>query len=272
MRFEFDEPVLFKATQDFIRCFEKVEDPVLRMARRTKTVQSQIAWTLLGSALFQDRDYPDITDLLVELYKAFPEDKLWTLPVPKGAEIEEVVERTFGSRNWSLFPQVSGIFWSVGLFVRHHPDLELWLKNSTLQELWRDLGEIYFMGKSNPRPKVCAALFRLTEPSPLGLGLPFKKVDSQKLPLPLTMGARRYLAFLGPAKEKNFADMDPVQKQRLAQELFESLCPENPYLAAHSLQFYLERGVESFICKECSMDCLKCPVYEFCSYSSRRPS
>ncbi|WP_295051185.1 hypothetical protein [uncultured Fibrobacter sp.] len=268
-RFIHDEPALFKASKAFVALLFKCADPVVYVAQKMPTANEQIAWTLLGTVLFQDRSYPDILRLLVKLHERFPGDKLWSLPVPKGGEIEEVVEQTFNSRNWTVFEHVSGIFWSVGLFVRHHPDLTSWMRERTPEEMWRDLGEIYFMGRSNPRPKACAAIYRLLAPRPLGLGLTCR--DSSRMPhLPLTMGARRFLAMLGPAKESSFAELEPSQKQKLANEYFIALAPENPYFAAHSLQFFLENGSEGFICRELTSHCAKCPLYEYCNYAEVR--
>lgn len=283
-RFIHDEPALFKASKAFVAQFFRCADPVVYVACKLPSPNERIAWTLLGSALFQDRTYPDILRLLAKLYERFPGDKLWTLPVPKAGEIEEVVEQTFGSRNWSVFEHVAGIFWSVGLFVRHHPELVAWVREHTPEELWNDLGDIYFMGRSNPRPKACAAIYRLIAPAPLGLGLECRgssnnigssnntgssngKCIPKMPPLPLTMGARRFLAMLGPAKDSSFSELEPPEKQKLANEYFAALAPENPYFAAHSLQFFLENGTNGFICRELTDHCANCPLYEYCNYA-----
>jgi hypothetical protein len=106
----------------------------------------------------------------------------------------------------------------------------------------------------------------MVAPEPLGLGMPC--VSSKKMPpLPLTMGARRYLAFLGPAKDSDFAEMEPKRKQELANALFCTLNPNGPYEAAHALQFYLEQGGEDFICREWTHSCANCPLFEFCGYA-----
>jgi len=288
-RFIHDEPALFKATAEFVRLFARVDDPVLAVAIREKTIEARIAWTLLGTALFQDVNYAEFVTLLRTLNEKFPGEKLWSLPVPKAQDIEACVESAFGCRSWSMFENVSGIFWSVGLFVRRHLDLQGWLKSRTPEELWRDLGEIYFMGKGNPRPKVCAAIYRLLAPAPVGLGLDCIESDSEHNPvkwppLPLTMGARRYLSILGPASD-GFADLEPAQKQKLATDMYVALVrylmeqSENAevkkskvdaltaYVAAHSLQFYLEDGTEGFICRLSTDHCRKCPLREFCSYA-----
>lgn len=291
-RFIHDEPLLFKASKVFVALFSRCADPVVYVVSRLPEKNEQIAWTLLGSALFQDRTYPDILRLLLALHEKFPDDRLWSLPVPKAAEIENVVEQTFNSRNWTAFEHVAGIFWSVGLFVRRHPDLVAWVHERTPEELWNDLGEIYFMGRSKPRPKACAAIYRLTAPRPLGLGLECgdglnsgKGADDtseggsksglqsgskscfKMLPLPLTMGARRFLSMLGPANDGSFSRLEPQEKQKLANEYFAALAPENPYFAAHSLQFFLENGTNGFICRELTNRCAKCPLYEYCNYA-----
>ena len=217
-RFVQDEPALFKASQEFVDAFAGIEDPVLSVSRRANGLNAQIAWTLLGTVLFQDRSHSEIARLLAAFYAKFPDDALWSLPVPSAREINAVVVGTFGSRNWSLFEHVAGIFWSVGLFVRHHPDLMQWAAERKPEEIWRDFGEIYFMGKKSVRPKACAAIYRLLAPAPLGLGV--KSKAGRMPPLPLTMGARRFLAILGPARDTGFADMEPEKKQSLANTYF----------------------------------------------------
>ena len=267
-RFLQDESALGAALRLFVNRFENLDDPVLQVAAKAKTDNGKIAWTLLGTVLFQDRDCGEISKLLAALYKQFPEEKLWTLPVPKGGEIEECVESAFGNRDWSLFQSVAGIFWSVGFFARRHGDLKAWLALSTPEELWRDLGEIYFMGKHSPRPKACAAIYRLCGQKPAGLGFPVGRgLKRFRWPdLPLTMGARRFLSILGPAREGGFVDLEPQRKQKLMNEFCVALAPENPYAVAHSLQFYLEQGEQTFLCRECQAGCTNCALYEFCDY------
>ena len=275
-RFAADEPALFKATQDFVRLFAGVADPVLAVAARAKDANSQIAWALLGTDLFHDRTGEEISALLSALYAEFPDERLWMLPVPTAVEINAVVERTFGSDNWSVFEHVAGIFWSVGLFVRHHPDLVAWAGERTPAEMWRDLGEIYFMGKKSVRPKACAAIYRIVMPAPLGLGIAFRQPEKKPRgasgmpPLPLSMGLRRFLAILGPARDDDFSGLEPEQKQKLAETFCAALCPENPYVAAHAFQFFLETGKEDFVCREQTGFCANCPLYEHCGYAARQ--
>ena len=273
-RFMQDEPALLEAVRGFVDCFTQVPDPVLAIASRASDKQVQVAWTLFGTAVFQDRDYGEITRLLAALYAKFPGDKLWTLPVPTANDINAVVESTFESRNWNMFEQVAGIFWSVGLFVRRHGDLVQWAAERTPEEMWRDLGEIYFMGKGAARPKVCAAIYRIVAAAPLGLGVPCRMAKTAARtrlhglpPLPLSMGARRFLAMFSPASEDGFADLDPVEKQKLMNDYCREVCPENPYRVAHALQFFLEDGKEDFICRVKTSHCAECPLYALCDYA-----
>ena len=287
-RFIHSEPAMFKATAEFVRLFARVEDPVIAVAKLEKGVNERIAWTLLGTALFQDVSYFEFETLLRALNAKFPGDKLWTLPVPKAQDIEDCVESAFGCRTWSMFENVAGIFWSVGLFVRRHENLAEWLKSRTPEEIWRDLGEIYFMGKGNPRPKVCAAIYRLLAPAPVGVGLDgaegAPRTPVKWPPLPLTMGARRYLSILGPASD-GFADLELLQKQKLATDLYVALVQYlmelsdsaevkkakvdalTASVAAHSLQFFLEDGSDGFICRHATDHCRQCPLRQYCSYA-----
>lgn len=270
-RFLQDEPVLGRALRLFVDRFSNLDDPVLQVAGKLADDNSKIAWTLLGTALYQDLRIDEIGALLSGLAKKYPGEKLWTLPVPKGGDIEGVAEAALGSRGWSLFKNVAGIFWSVGFFVRRHGDLKAWIANSTPEEMWRDLGEIYFMGKRGARPKACAAIYRLCGKAPVGLGYAAGRgLKRFRWPdLPLTMGARRFLSIIGPAREGGFADLSPEQKQKMLNDFCVALYPANPYAVAHSLQFYLEEGEESFMCRECQAGCANCPIYEFCDYGVR---
>jgi len=285
-RFILDNPALFKATAGFVAFFRNLQDPVVSTIRKCQSNEERVAWVLLGSALFQNCSYPEFANLMRTLHEKFPGDALWKLPVPKEEQIISCVESTFHSRSWELFEHVPGIFWSVGAFMRNHGSgatstsdgkgIEEYISSHTPQELWQDLGEIYFMGKSSPRPKACAAIYRIISDAPVGLGLKCK--PSPKMPpLPLTMGARRYLSILGPANSENssegFAELSPKEKQSLANQLFVALGQElqdSPYLPSHSLQYFLENGKEGFICRQVTDHCQKCPLFEFCNYSEFR--
>ena len=273
-RFIHDEPGLFKATVAFVERFAKVQDPVVQVAKKCSTSNGKIAWVLLGTALFQNCSFSEISALMNALYQKFPGERLWSLPVPKDSEIDECVRSVFAGRGWALVEHASGIFWSVGHFVRRHENLQAWLLSRTPMEMWRDLGEIYFMGKGNPRPKACAAIFRLTSTAPVGLGLcPGQSADGTPVrfpPLPLTMGGRRFLSILGPGKGDKFSELEASVKQKMANEFFTALAPANPYVAAHGVQFFLEEGKDGFICRTVTNNCKTCPLYEYCDYACRQ--
>ena len=65
-RFIHDEPALFKATAEFVRLFARIDDPVLTVAKQEKGANERIAWTLLGTALFQDVSYPEFVTLFLD--------------------------------------------------------------------------------------------------------------------------------------------------------------------------------------------------------------
>ncbi|MCF0222652.1 MAG: hypothetical protein HUK20_00130 [Fibrobacter sp.] len=266
-RFALSEPELFKASRDFILSFAEVPDPVVFISSKAKTLHSKISWTLLGSALFQDIHYENMVRLLCALYKAYPEERLWTIPVPKEEELLEVTDQVMPGISWNLRESLPGIFWSVGNFVRHHhSDLVLWVSERNAEEIWRDLGEIYFMGKGKSRPKAIATIYRLTEKAPRGLGIALKP-SHKKTPLPLSMGMRRYMSILGPGKYVKFSELDAEEKQKVAHQMYEELTPENPAIAAHGLQFFLEKKSMEFICRDHFKTCDKCPLYKFCRHA-----
>lgn len=272
-RFAQSETALFKATQDFVQSFADVTDPIIFISGKAKTVQARIAWTILGSTLFQGISYTDMMKLLGALYNAFPEEKLWTLPVPKEDQLMAVAHQVLQGKSWTLMEHLPGIFWSVGSFVRHHQkegsDLTQWASSRNAEEIWRDLGEVYFMGKGKPRPKAAATIYRLVSPFPLGLGLTLE--SSPKMPpIPLSMGVRRYLSILGPGKYEKFSELPPDEKYRMAQDVFRELSSKTPNVAAHGLQFFLESGTKEFICRDHFKTCKACPFYEYCKYAIQK--
>ena len=267
MRWFSDFPLEAKAAARFVEFFANCPDPVLKHTTLISSLEERIAWTILGTTMFQGLSYSTFDSLFSSLIKAFPEDKLWRTPVPRARNIEKILHSELGSFRWQLRQYFPGIFWSVGLFVRRHFPLSNWLSTRSSEELWRDLGEIYFMGKQAARPKVCATIYRLISPMPYGLGLSCKQVSSN-LPLPLSLGARRYLAFMGPAQNKNFSEMSPKQKQDLANNFFTIISPNLPIAASHAFQFFWESGAECFICREFTRNCKNCPLQEFCKEAS----
>ena len=265
MRWVQDFPLEATAASLFVEFFKNVPDPVLFYTSSLPCDEEKIAWTLLGTNLFQGISYPSFEKLFSRLLEQFPGKKLWKLPVPRGKELEQVVEESLGNISWQLKEQFAGIFWSVGYFVRKHFPLTKWLSTRTPKELWRDLGEIYFMGKKAYRPKTNAAIYRLLSLAPYGLG--FSTDLKLNLPLPLTMGARRYLAFMGPAQGENFSEMSQGSKQKMADDFFSAISKNSPIAAAHAFQFFLEYGKTKDLCWEYTDNCKKCPLQNYCKES-----
>lgn len=265
MRWVQDFPLEARAASLFVESFKNVPDPVLFYTSSLSSNEEKIAWTLLGTVLFQGISYPSFDKLFSGLLEKFPGNKLWELPVPRGKELEQVVEETLGKTCWQLKEHFAGVFWSVGYFVRKHFPLTEWISTRTPKELWRDLGEIYFMGKKAYRPKANAAIYRLLSCTPYGLG--FSTDLELDLPLPLTMGIRRYLAFMGPAKEENFSEMSQGSKQKMADDFFSAISKNAPIAAAHAFQFFLEYGKTKYLCCEYTDNCKKCPLQNYCKES-----
>ncbi|MFA6623527.1 MAG: hypothetical protein WCS54_05395 [Fibrobacteraceae bacterium] len=254
------------ATQGFIRIFGSVQDPVVEVSRNAADDNARIAWVLFGSALFQKISFPAFRKVFSAIFDAYPGERLWNFPLPAETALLRVAKAELGRIAWDNLEQLPGIFWSTGSFVRHHGPLADWLKQHTVRELWRDLGEIHFMGKKAHRPKAVHTLLRLLAPAPVGLGLACAP-SADALPLPLTMGARRWIGFVGPGKDLHYSTMDESAKLRLGLSLYPELCRETPALAAHGLQFFLEDGSSDFLCREYTETCVKCPLSPFCCKS-----
>ena len=67
IRFLQDAPVLGRTLRLFVERFAKLDDPVLQVSAHAKTDDEKIAWTLLGTALYQDLRMDEIAALLVAL-------------------------------------------------------------------------------------------------------------------------------------------------------------------------------------------------------------
>ena len=63
-----DEPALVDATRKFICGFSHLPDPVVAVASRAQSKTAQVAWVLFGTAIYQDRDIPEIMRLLSAFY------------------------------------------------------------------------------------------------------------------------------------------------------------------------------------------------------------
>ncbi len=268
-----ENPEMLVKAQHFAKCLCNHPDVVLECVQKISDVEAQIAWILFGTAISQGLNDFELQMVLSGMMEAFPGDALWALPVPSKEFLQQVVYKAMPkmrSSVWDLESFVPGIFWSVGLFTRRRFPLTEWVSKRTTRELWRDLGEIYFMGKAARRPKVCAALFRLLAPPPVGLHL--KSIASVKeLPFPVSAGGARFLAFhilaSGRGKQVKFSDLPPIQKQNLANTFYKKISSASPLLAAHAFHFFLENGQSGFICKEETENCATCPLKNDCRYA-----
>ncbi len=260
-----DHTDLVPAARKFISLWENIPDPVVAFAAPLKTVEARVAWLLLGSDILQGLTYPDTVNLLKNLYEKFPEEALWEFPIPKEQELLACLS-SFIRNRWSLAEQFPGIFWSVGAFVRRRAPLPAWVEERECRALWRDLGEIYYMGKGALRPKAVQALSRITMPPPRGLGL-LPKPSLKKMNPPLTMGLRRFVGFLGIGRAAGYENFEETKKRAFLIRTLNELYPEDPPLAAHALQFFLEEGNSGFICREHTDSCKRCPLSAFCSHS-----
>jgi hypothetical protein len=176
------------------------------------------------------------------------------LPAPSENLILSAISKC-NLAEWSLAQQATGIVCSVGRFVRTRENrLDLWVQSHSPSALWRECGEIFYMGKSNPlRPKALLFLHRLVSLSRIGAGeLP---------PLPNSAGARRWLI---QAKTYN-PDENPKEKLKMANSLYRELCPKNPRLAWHTLQFFAEPLGEGYFCQRI-FHCKLCPVNGHCRW------
>ncbi len=266
MRWEKEHQDVMQATQKFVRLFDSVPDPVVDIAKNAETEEARIAWCLLGCALFQEISFPAFHRVFGALFESYPEDRLWTFPLPEEKELLQISRRALGKVSWNLWEQVPGIFWSVGAFVRHHRPLADWITSRDVKGIWRDLGEIHFMGKRAYRPKAIQAISRLTSSAPWGFG--FRTAPSEtKCPEPFTMGCRRWIGFVGPGKMLRYSEMEESKKQKLAASLYSTLAKGNEKQASHGLQFFLEEGSTDFICRERTEGCTLCPLAPYCCKS-----
>jgi hypothetical protein len=194
----------------------------------------------------------ELQEFLIELQKEIGD--IAELPAPAENLILKAISK-FRLGRWSLAPQAAGIVWSVGRFARARNNrLDLWAKSHSPSDIWRECGEIFFMGKSSAlRPKVLGFLHRLALLSHIGTGeLP---------PLPNSSGARRWLI---QAKTYD-ASETPKEKLRTVNSLYRELFPKKPALACHALQFFAEPLGEGYFCQKI-FPCSSCPIAEHCFF------
>jgi hypothetical protein len=235
------------SVKEWILKASQLRDPIVEVA-------GNINWLLLGCALQQGISLFDLQNFLAELKKEIGD--IAELPAPAESLISKTISKC-RLWNWNLAPQAAGIIWSVGRFVRARKSrLDLWAQSHSASDIWRECGEIFYMGKTSPlRPKALMFLFKVTE---------FAK-PLQKPPYPLlpsTAGARRWLI----KAEIYDANKTPKEKLITINKLYKELFPKNPSLACHALQFFAEPIYEgNYFCKKL-FPCETCLVSEYCRW------
>lgn len=240
MQWEKEHPDVMKETAEFVRSFESVPDPIVAVAEQAKDPEAKIAWVLLGSCLSQEIPLPLLQKVLQALYQKFPAERLWTFPLPTEAEIIETVRSAKKTFAWPVEESVPGIFWSVGNFVRRRTPLTGWASSTEYKGILRDLGEIFFMGKSAYRPKAIWATSRLFSPAPRGLGLARQNIPGDIIPVPFAFELRSWIGLVGMGKDIGYANMDEPRKRKLNLSICKALSPKDPRAAAHAFQFFEE--------------------------------
>jgi hypothetical protein len=228
------------------------EEPIVEVASRAADLPAKINWLLLGCALQQGISLAELQCFLAELQKEIGD--VAELPAPSENLILNVISKC-DINEWSLAPQAAGIVCSVGRFVRARKNrLDLWVQSHSPADIWRECGEIFYMGKNNPlRPKALLFLHRLASLSRTGAG--------EFPPLPNSAGAKRWLI---QAKIYN-PDENPKEKLKTANSLYKELYPKNPRLAWHALQFFAESLGESYFCQRI-FPCKLCTINGHCRW------
>lgn len=259
------KPALVASTQAFILRANQWPDPLVEWCVSFNKTTSQGAWLLLASALYQGLPFHALIRLLNVLHHSIGDNGLVQLPATPEATLVHCVQTAGITGDWELMAQFPGIVWSVGAFVRRRKlPFDQWLVQTAPRDIWRACGEIHYMGKNSPiRPKVMAFLFRLFSPSPAGLGLT-SLLQGKAPPLPVTMGARRWMAWVGPYSEFQYESASPSQKVSIFQEVYHQLNPAEPWRACHGLQFFTEPLVKGYFCSQKMGACRQCPLYMEC--------
>lgn len=269
MRWEREHPEVMKATADFVRVFENEPDPVVAVCEKAETLEARIAWTLFGSALAQEIPSCLLQKTLASLFESFPGERLWKFPLATEAQIRKTVRLAKKTFAWPLEESVPGIFWSVGNFVRRRSPLAGWASSTSFRGILRDLGEIFFMGKGAYRPKAILAVSRMFSSPPRGLGVLRSNFPGDLHPVPFALGARRWIGFVGPGQEIRYREMNETKKRHLGVTLAKTLSPEDPWKAAHALQFFCEPSPNGMVCSLRTDSCSRCPLSPFCPRSLR---
>ncbi|GHV11473.1 hypothetical protein AGMMS49938_02220 [Fibrobacterales bacterium] len=233
---------------------EELQDPILEVASKAETPQAKLNFLLLGCALQQNITLGELQFFLTELLKITPD--VAEVPVLSENQIADVIVKAH-LKHWVLYPNVAGIIWSVGRFARARGNrLDLWVKDKSGVEIWKECADIFYMGKNNGiRPKVLWFLFRLSL-----YGFSHLEPKTATPPLPISAGARRWLI----QTQQYNAEETPKEKLKTANLLYGEISPKNPSLACHALQFFSEPNSDnSYFCQKI-FPCELCTVSAYC--------
>jgi len=240
MLWEKEHPEIMKMTADFVRYFQNTPDPIVAVAEKASTLEAKIAWVIFGSCLSQEIPLPLLKKVLDALFQKFPNEALWTFPLPTEASILETVRFAKKTFDWPVEESVPGIFWSVGNFVRRRTPLAGWTSSTSYKGILRDLGEIFFMGKGAYRPKAIWTSSRLFSPAPRGLQIARLAIPGDIIPVPFAFELRSWIGLVGMGKAIGYAEMDEAHKRKLNLSICKALSPKDPRMVSHAFQFFEE--------------------------------
>ncbi len=265
MSFISKNPERIQATRKFCEFFDPFMDPVCLVLDSMEDPDCKAAWAIAGAALHQSIGLGQLADLIQSLYAKFPDDRLWSLPAIREKDVEMIFRGKPWLSGWALIPHVPGILNSIGNWIRQEGGIPReCLSGRTTAQVWKGLSQIYFMGKSNPvRPKVLSAIFRLREKAPYGLGYDIftvKLASGNPWPLPVSVGARKWLKMIGPNPEIWMEKHSELERLQYFQKMYAAICPGAPDKAAHGLSFFLESGGSDLLCRTMQDGCKNCPL------------
>lgn len=263
-----------QATQIFSQRLAHYKDPIAQFLSQVDGEEERIGWAIAAEAFHQSIGLYQRVELLERLQKVFPE--CWQLPAPREQDILHELYAFPWFRGWVLERHTPGILYSIGDWLRkQHEGGGRSLAQKPISQLWRELSKIYFMGKtSKVRPKVLHTLFRLGVQSPFGLGHPLK-MDSlpsgNPWPLPISAGARRWLAIFGPNPKVWMDAQDDVARLQYYQKMYRGLDRQNPAGVCWGLAFFLEPYGTEYLCRTTLGGCLHCPFASLSILTSQCP-
>lgn len=265
-----------KATRAFCEAFFLQLDPFQEVLNSMNSLDTRIAWAIAGEALHQSISLGQLGDLVSSLHDEFPENRLWILPALRVGDVERVIKGKPWLNGWALEPHIAGILNSVGHWIRSNGGLPTKaIEGKNTAQLWKQLGSLYFMGKTNPiKPKALAVIQRLKENAPRGLGIPIEVTSlasGNSWPWPVSVGARKWLKIIGPNPQSWMGSHGESERLQYFQKMFKAIYPENPELVVHGLSFFLESGGSDFLCRTMLDGCRHCPLASMSILSGNCP-